>query len=147
MNMPVLPWRVVNEGLGLIIWEFVGLELINRGYSRPAVFCGSAYRGTCNQPIRVWYYHGSWRGFSRCHRGYMPGLMGLKAHVQSSTASLSAGGSTDLAAWRWGAVHPPPWSLGTGACQQPSHRIYSPHPWEEDTDSRDKFTCRCLPEV
>lgn len=147
MNMPVIPWCVVNKGLDLIFWELVGLELINGGYSRPAVFCGSACRGTFNLPVRVLYYHGSWRSFSRCHRGYMPGLMGLKGHIESSTATLSAGGSTDQAAWRWGVAHPPLWSLGTGACRQPSHRIYSPHPWKEDTDRRDKFTSRCLIEA
>lgn len=72
-------------------------------------------------------------GFSHCQEGYMPGLMRLKDHIKSLSASLPAGGSTDLAAWRWGAARPPLWSLETGACQQPSHRIYSPHPWQEDT--------------
>lgn len=97
-SITVLPWCVVNEGLGLIFRELVGLELINGGYSRPAVLCGSACGGTFNLPIRVWYYHGSWTSFSRCQRGYMSGLMGLKAHIESSPASMSAGGSTDLAA-------------------------------------------------
>lgn len=37
-------------------------------------------------------------GFSHCQEGYMPGLMRLKDHIKSLSASLPAGGSTDLAA-------------------------------------------------
>lgn len=41
----VSPGRVVDEGLGLVLGELVGLELVNGGYSRPAVLCGSACGG------------------------------------------------------------------------------------------------------
>lgn len=46
----VSPGRVVNEGLRLVFGELLGLELVNGGYSRPVVFCGSACGGTFIQP-------------------------------------------------------------------------------------------------
>lgn len=49
-KFPVSPGRVVNERLSFVLGEFVGLELVDRGYSRPAVFCGSACGGTFNRP-------------------------------------------------------------------------------------------------
>lgn len=120
-----LPGCMVDEGLGLVLGELVGDELVDGGDSRPAVFCGCA----------------CWRTF-KCHwlsralswqLGELVTLpLGLHAkantrtvHKESYTAFLSAGGSTDPVAWRWGAARPPLWSQGTGACRQPSHRIYS----------------------
>lgn len=117
MNMPVLPWCVVNEGLGLIFRELVGLELINGGYSRPAVFCGSACGGTFNLPVRVWYYHGSWRSFSHCHRGYMQGAALTKQPEDEVQLVLHCG------AWEQGpagshlieyTAHPPERKTQTG---------------------------------
>lgn len=86
---------------------------------------------------------GLFHGAAEGGRGYMPGLMRLKALVKSLNAPLSAEGSTHLAAWRWGAAHPPLWSLGTAACLQPSHRIYSPHPWQNDTNRWERSQ-RCV---
>lgn len=37
---------MVNQGLDLVLGELVGLELINRRYSRPVVFGRSACGGT-----------------------------------------------------------------------------------------------------
>lgn len=31
--------------------------------------------------------------------------------------------------WKWGGARPPPWSRGTAADLQPSHRKYTQHPW------------------
>lgn len=39
------PGGVVDEGLGLVLGELVGLELVDGGYSRPVVLGGSACRG------------------------------------------------------------------------------------------------------
>lgn len=41
---------MINERLRLVLGELVGLELVDGGDSRPAVFCGSACRGTVNRP-------------------------------------------------------------------------------------------------
>lgn len=45
----VSPGCMVNERLDLVLGELVGLELVDGGYSRPAVFCGSACGGTFNR--------------------------------------------------------------------------------------------------
>ncbi len=50
LSFPVSPGRVVNDVLGLVFGELIGLKLVDRGDSRPAVFCGSACGGTFNQP-------------------------------------------------------------------------------------------------
>lgn len=44
------PGRVVNKRLRLVFGELLGLELVNGGYSRPVVFCGSACGGTFIRP-------------------------------------------------------------------------------------------------
>lgn len=48
VNISAVPGCVINERLGLVLGELVGFELFDRGYPRPAVFCGSACGGTFN---------------------------------------------------------------------------------------------------
>lgn len=62
---------------------------------------GVPVEGHSISPVTLRLYGGSWRGFFTLPQGgYMPGLMRLEDHIKKveKSASLSAGGSTDLAA-------------------------------------------------
>lgn len=68
LSFPISPGCVVNQGLGLVLGELVGLELVDRGYAGPAVFCGRACGGIA--PVKVKLGHASWRGlFTEPHAG------------------------------------------------------------------------------
>lgn len=88
MNVPVLPRRVIDQGLSLVLWELVGLELLDGGDSRPAVFCGCACGETCSRPCISQALLCQLEGlFTQPQGGYIPELMGLKPHVRHLSAS------------------------------------------------------------